>query len=74
MDRRLLARVQSDRSILHRAITFELSSVHAVPTMLGFCVGVAHYAISCGRCVSRCHLPSLTPVASIVCFHSLADL
>ncbi|GFW18848.1 hypothetical protein TNCV_5133011 [Trichonephila clavipes] len=46
--------------------TFELPSVHVVPNSLRFCVAVAHYAMSCGRCVSRCNLPSLTPVASFV--------
>ncbi|GFY50600.1 hypothetical protein TNIN_334461 [Trichonephila inaurata madagascariensis] len=69
IDRLPVIIVQSGRSILHRATTFELTSVHAVPTPLRFCVGVAHYAISCGWCVFRCYLPSLTPVASIVCLH-----
>ncbi|GFR15043.1 hypothetical protein TNCT_60031 [Trichonephila clavata] len=70
IDRRPVASVQSGRSILHSAITSELPSVHAVPNTLQFYVGVAHYAISCGWCVSRCQLLSLTPVTSIVCLHS----
>ncbi|GFY53478.1 hypothetical protein TNIN_452171 [Trichonephila inaurata madagascariensis] len=70
IDRRPVTSVQSDRSILHSATTFELPSVHVVPTTLLFCAGVAHYALSCGRCVFRCHLLSLTPVASIVHLYS----
>ncbi|GFW95969.1 hypothetical protein TNCV_4173961 [Trichonephila clavipes] len=66
IDSRPVASGQGDRSILHSATTFDLLSVHAVPTMLRFCVGVAHYAISCGRYVFRYHLPSLTLLASIV--------
>ncbi|GFY74911.1 hypothetical protein TNIN_379511 [Trichonephila inaurata madagascariensis] len=62
IDHRHVASVQSGRSIFHSATTCELPSVQR----LRFCIGVAHYAISCGRCVSRYHLPSL-PVASIVC-------
>ncbi|GFY40972.1 hypothetical protein TNIN_365401 [Trichonephila inaurata madagascariensis] len=66
--RRPVASVQSGRSILHSATTFEFASVHAVPTALRFCVGVAHYAISCGRDPSSIPL-ALTKVASIVCLH-----
>ncbi|GFR05012.1 uncharacterized protein TNCT_170821 [Trichonephila clavata] len=69
IDRRSVASVQSGRSILHSATTFELPSVYEISTTLRFCVGVAHYAISCGWCDSRCHLPSLTPVTSIVRLH-----
>ncbi|GFY41568.1 hypothetical protein TNIN_378961 [Trichonephila inaurata madagascariensis] len=69
IDRRPVVSVQSGRSILHSTNTFELPSLHAVPTALRFCVGVTHYAISCGWCISRCHLPSITPVAFIICVH-----
>ena len=66
------ASMQDGWSILHNTPTFELSSGHGVPTTLRFCIGAAHYTKSCGRCVSRCHLPSLTPVTSIVYLHSWA--
>ncbi|GFW20436.1 hypothetical protein TNCV_4547031 [Trichonephila clavipes] len=69
IDCRPVASVQSGRSILNSATTFELPSVHVVPTTRRFCVGIAHYAIPFERCVSRCHLPPPTPVASIVCLH-----
>ncbi|GFY60846.1 hypothetical protein TNIN_74861 [Trichonephila inaurata madagascariensis] len=68
-DHHPVASVQSGRSILHSSTNLELPTVHAVSPALRFCEGVAHYAISCGRCVSRCHLPSLTRVLSIVCLH-----
>ena len=70
VDRFPVAAVQGGQSILHSTPTFELLSVHAVPTAIRFCECAARYAISCGRCVSRCHLPSLNPVASIICLHS----
>ena len=72
IDRRPYASVQGNRSIFHSALTFELPSVHELPNAMRFWVGAAHYAISCGRCISRCHLPSLTPVVSIVCLHTWA--
>ncbi|GFV41006.1 hypothetical protein TNCV_2665971 [Trichonephila clavipes] len=68
-DRRSVVSVQRSRSVSHSGITFELPSVRAVPKALRFCVSVAHFTISWGRRVSRCHLPSLTPAASIVCLH-----
>ncbi|GFV36903.1 hypothetical protein TNCV_4767011 [Trichonephila clavipes] len=68
-DRCSVVSEQRGQSMFHSAIPFELPTVHAVPTDLRFCLGAAHYAISSGWCVSRCHLPSLTPVASIVCLH-----
>ncbi|GFR17991.1 hypothetical protein TNCT_398911 [Trichonephila clavata] len=52
IDLRSVASMEKDRSILDSTTTFELPSVFAVPTQLHFYVGVAYYAISCGRCVS----------------------
>ncbi|GFS48109.1 hypothetical protein TNCV_3600131 [Trichonephila clavipes] len=49
IDRRPVVSVKSGRSILPSATTFELRSGHAVPNVLRFCIGVAHYEISCGR-------------------------
>ena len=69
IDRHAVARVQGDRSILHSTPTFELPSVHMVPTKMRFCIAAALCTISCGGCISRCHLSSLTPVASIVYLH-----
>ncbi|GFR07692.1 hypothetical protein TNCT_419781 [Trichonephila clavata] len=69
IDRRPVGRGQSGWIVLHSATTFDLPSVHAVPTALRLFVGVTHCAIPCGRCVSRSHLFSLTQVASIVCLH-----
>ncbi|GFV91795.1 hypothetical protein TNCV_2974671 [Trichonephila clavipes] len=51
IDRRHVASVQSGRIILHHAPPLNFHQCMWYP--LRFCVGVAHYAISCGRCVSR---------------------